>query len=197
MSYYATNPKRLPLIGHISLGIRDMSISKPFYEAVFKPFGIGCVWDDGRGGCTGWGPVDDDEDEDEDGVKGEGEWEWVNLFKISGSSPHPIPLPLPFLSAADCLVILGLGEEKLGTAKGTHIAFNAPSRTAVDLFYKGALENGGRGDGSPGVRGEIHGDYYACFVWDPDGNRLEAVYQQAVGEEGDVKADEEAGEEKR
>ncbi|KDR76625.1 hypothetical protein GALMADRAFT_156110 [Galerina marginata CBS 339.88] len=61
--------------------------------------------------------------------------------------------------------------------KGTHLAFNAPTRGAVDKFYEAALEHGGKGDGKPGVRKEIHDNYYGCFVYDPFGHRLEAVYQ--------------------
>jgi len=62
--------------------------------------------------------------------------------------------------------------------RGTHLAFNAPSRAAVDAFYESALTHGGKGDGPPGLRKEIHSNYYCCFVYDPDSHRLEAVYQQ-------------------
>lgn len=57
---------------------------------------------------------------------------------------------------------------------GTHIAFTAKSVADVDSFYRAALENGGRGDGEPGTRYYDH--YYACFVLDPEGNKLEAVF---------------------
>ncbi|CAM6088948.1 unnamed protein product [Calypogeia fissa] len=63
---------------------------------------------------------------------------------------------------------------------GTHLCFNAPSREAVDAFYAAAIENGGRGDGAPGLRLEIHENYYTCFVYDPEGHRLEALYQWPV-----------------
>ncbi|EJD54593.1 glyoxalase/bleomycin resistance protein/dioxygenase superfamily protein 21 [Auricularia subglabra TFB-10046 SS5] len=65
-------------------------------------------------------------------------------------------------------------------AAGCHIAFNAPSRAAVDAFHAAALAHGGQDDGKPGMRPEYHDNYYACFVKDPDGYRLEAVYQQPV-----------------
>jgi catechol 2,3-dioxygenase-like lactoylglutathione lyase family enzyme len=57
---------------------------------------------------------------------------------------------------------------------GTMIAFNASSRAQVDAFYKAALANGGQDDGAPGLRpfGE---NFYACYVRDPDGNKLSAV----------------------
>jgi len=62
--------------------------------------------------------------------------------------------------------------------KGTHLAFNALNRKAVDEFYDAALKNGGRGDGDPGLRNEVNENYYCCFVFDPDGHRLEAVFQE-------------------
>ncbi|KAI0046798.1 glyoxalase/bleomycin resistance protein/dioxygenase superfamily protein 21 [Auriscalpium vulgare] len=65
---------------------------------------------------------------------------------------------------------------------GTHIGFNAPSRKAVDEFYRAALEHGKKDDGAPGLRKDYHDNDYACFVYDPDGHRLEAVYQQPLEE---------------
>jgi predicted lactoylglutathione lyase len=46
----------------------------------------------------------------------------------------------------------------------------------VDSFYKAALANGGKDNGSPGERPHYHPGYYAAFVLDPDGNNIEAVY---------------------
>lgn len=54
-----------------------------------------------------------------------------------------------------------------------HIAFVAPSKAAVDEFYRAALEAGGRDNGKPGPR-ESWVEYYAAFVLDPDGNNIEA-----------------------
>jgi catechol 2,3-dioxygenase-like lactoylglutathione lyase family enzyme len=62
-----------------------------------------------------------------------------------------------------------------GMANGTHVAFSAPDRTSVDAFHRAALAAGGRCDGPPGLRPEYHPRYYACFVRDPDGHKLEAV----------------------
>jgi len=58
---------------------------------------------------------------------------------------------------------------------GVHIAFRAETREAVDAFFLAALEQGGIEDGRPGLRTEYHPDYYAAFVRDPDGNKIEAV----------------------
>jgi catechol 2,3-dioxygenase-like lactoylglutathione lyase family enzyme len=56
-----------------------------------------------------------------------------------------------------------------------HVAFTAPTRAAVDAFYRAALSAGGRDNGAPGVRAHYHPDYYGAFVLDPDGNNVEAV----------------------
>lgn len=56
-----------------------------------------------------------------------------------------------------------------------HIAFSAPSREAVAAFFAGATDNGATDDGPPGIRENYDPGYYAAFVVDPDGNRLEAV----------------------
>ncbi len=56
-----------------------------------------------------------------------------------------------------------------------HWCFRAPSREAVDEFHRAGIKAGGRDDGSPGLRPDYHEGYYAAFLLDPDGNRIEAV----------------------
>jgi catechol 2,3-dioxygenase-like lactoylglutathione lyase family enzyme len=56
-----------------------------------------------------------------------------------------------------------------------HLAFQANSREVVDRFYKALLGAGGKDNGKPGER-PYHPGYYACFVIDPDGNNIEAVF---------------------
>ena len=56
-----------------------------------------------------------------------------------------------------------------------HIAFAASDRASVDAFHEEALAAGGRNNGGPGLRPEYHPSYYAAFVFDPDGNNIEAV----------------------
>src|ERR1700733_10233325 len=58
---------------------------------------------------------------------------------------------------------------------GVHICLRVPDSAAVDAFFAAALKFGGASDGAPGVRKEYHGNYYAAFIRDPDGNRIEAV----------------------
>ena len=60
---------------------------------------------------------------------------------------------------------------------GFHLAFEAPSRAAVDAFHAAALRLGGRDQGAPGARPHYSPSYYAAFVIDPDGHKLEAVHQ--------------------
>ena len=60
-------------------------------------------------------------------------------------------------------------------ADNRHWCFRAPSRPAVDAFHAAGLAAGGRCDGPPGLRAEYHPSYYAAFLLDPDGNRVEAV----------------------
>jgi catechol 2,3-dioxygenase-like lactoylglutathione lyase family enzyme len=63
---------------------------------------------------------------------------------------------------------------------GFHLAFAAPSREAVDTFHRAALASGGRDNGAPGLRPHYAPDYYAGFVFDPDGYRIEAVIHGAA-----------------
>jgi catechol 2,3-dioxygenase-like lactoylglutathione lyase family enzyme len=55
-----------------------------------------------------------------------------------------------------------------------HFCFTAPTRESVDIFHKCALTAGGRDNGKPGPRADYGNNYYAAFVIDPDGYRIEA-----------------------
>jgi catechol 2,3-dioxygenase-like lactoylglutathione lyase family enzyme len=59
-------------------------------------------------------------------------------------------------------------------ASGLHFCFAAPTRKSVDAFHKAALAAGGKDNGKPGLRADYGETYYAAFVIDPDGYRLEA-----------------------
>jgi catechol 2,3-dioxygenase-like lactoylglutathione lyase family enzyme len=58
---------------------------------------------------------------------------------------------------------------------GVHICLRAKSAADIDAFHTAALNAGGRSDGAPGLRPHERVRYYAAFVVDPDGNRIEAV----------------------
>ena len=60
---------------------------------------------------------------------------------------------------------------------GTMIALTAESRAAVDAFHAVAIANGGHDEGAPGLR-PYSPNFYACYVRDPDGNKLSAVCQK-------------------
>ena len=95
--------------------------------------------------------------------------------------------PLGFTLLSDGESSLGYGEKAvqlwLGAAKkpvkadmesGLHFCFVAPDRKAVDAFHAAALKAGGADNGKPGVRADYGPKYYAAFVIDPDGYRIEA-----------------------
>ena len=63
---------------------------------------------------------------------------------------------------------------------GRHWCFKAGNRAAVDAFWRAGLEAGGLDEGRPGLRPHYHADYYAAFLRDPDGNRVEAVCHLAT-----------------
>ena len=58
---------------------------------------------------------------------------------------------------------------------GNHVCLRAPAKEAVIRFYELASELGGRGDGAPGDRQATMTTYFAAFIRDPDGNKIEAV----------------------
>jgi catechol 2,3-dioxygenase-like lactoylglutathione lyase family enzyme len=60
------------------------------------------------------------------------------------------------------------------SGNGSMPAFVAPTRAAVDAFHEAALAHGGTDEGAPGLR-PYGASFYACYVRDPDGNKLSAV----------------------
>jgi len=97
--------------------------------------------------------------------------------------------PLGYIRVWTCKTAIGYGPRgaddtfsiKLGPGKATvpgegfHVAFAAPTREAVTAFYQRALEHGGKDNGGCGIHAEYGSDYFAAFVFDPDGYRIEAV----------------------
>ena len=66
-------------------------------------------------------------------------------------------------------------EATSGAQSGAHICFRARSTEMVDAFHAAALAAGGTSDGAPGLRPQHGEGYYAAFIRDTDGNRIEAV----------------------
>ena len=62
-----------------------------------------------------------------------------------------------------------------------HCCFRTASRNEVDAFFAAGLAAGGTSDGAPRIR-DYHPAYYAAFLLDPEGNKLEAVFHQSQGD---------------
>ena len=65
--------------------------------------------------------------------------------------------------------------DRVAEDSGAHVCLRALGAEAVDAFHAAALKGGGTSYGAPGLRPEYHQTYYAAFIRDPDGNRIEAV----------------------
>jgi catechol 2,3-dioxygenase-like lactoylglutathione lyase family enzyme len=77
-----------------------------------------------------------------------------------------------------CLHTVGSKPGRDRVTSGAHIAFCAKDSDSVMRWHDTALRNGGTDIGPPGVRPEYTGYYYAAFVLDPDGNNVEAVFNE-------------------
>jgi len=95
--------------------------------------------------------------------------------------------PLGYTRLSDGETSLGYGDKDVGlwigksgspvkadSDSGLHFCLVAQNREAVDAFYASALAAGGADNGKPGVRADYSPTYYAAFVIDPDGYRIEA-----------------------
>jgi catechol 2,3-dioxygenase-like lactoylglutathione lyase family enzyme len=70
---------------------------------------------------------------------------------------------------------LRAGMPQVAPESGCHICLRAKSTGEVDAFHASALNAGGSSDGAPGLRPHDRVRYYAAFIRDSDGNRVEAV----------------------
>src|SRR4051794_18655986 len=97
--------------------------------------------------------------------------------------------PLGFTRLSDGDTSLGYGDKSVALwilqverpvpadgESGLHFCFSAPDVRSVAAFHKAALASGGVDNGLPGHRPEYGADYYAAYVVDPDGYRLEAYH---------------------
>jgi catechol 2,3-dioxygenase-like lactoylglutathione lyase family enzyme len=125
------------MIGHVSIGVRDIAKAKAFYDAALKPIGYSCL----------------SSSETSLGYGKEHAAFWIL------ASPSPVP-PDP--------------------QSGLHFCFTAPARESVDAFHRAAIGHGGRNNGKPGLRADYDANYYAAFVIDPDGYRIEAHCDKAA-----------------
>jgi catechol 2,3-dioxygenase-like lactoylglutathione lyase family enzyme len=116
------------------------------------------------------------------------DYEHSKAFYLAALAPLGVSLLMEFGSAT-----AGFGEETEHGPKpyfwigsrgrplvtGAHIAFAADDRETVDAFYAAAIAAGGTDNGAPGPRPIYHPGYYGAFVFDPDGNNVEAVCHRA------------------
>ncbi|WP_455273423.1 VOC family protein [Rhizobium herbae] len=100
------------------------------------------------------------------------------------------PLGYERLSKTD--TVIGYGSDRISLwiaqvetpvpadrGSGLHFCFVAPNAAAVDAFHAAGVSNGGEDNGLPGLRPEYSQFYYAGFLVDPDGYRLEAFFKLA------------------
>ncbi|PWW74153.1 hypothetical protein C7212DRAFT_330731 [Tuber magnatum] len=66
-------------------------------------------------------------------------------------------------------------EDTRGVVTSLHLGIQAKDTATVDAFYEAAIAAGGVCNGPPGPRPQYTKNYYGAFVFDPDGNNLEAM----------------------
>lgn len=101
----------------------------------------------------------------------------LGLVRIGGNRRSALYGPEGFEGEAP-FAIIAFGDEARPPGPGFHMAFAAPDRDAVDRFHAAALAHGGVDEGPPGIRENYDPGYYAAFVRDLDGHRLEAVVHE-------------------
>jgi len=126
------------MLSHVSLGVRDLSASRSFYDAILQPLGYPRVAGTKRGEVA-YGPA------------GAGLF-W--LYEIAEADKLASP--------------------------GTHIAFRAPARDAVDEAARSARQLGSAFTREPGPHPDIAADYYGAVFFDPDGHKLEILVETAA-----------------
>jgi catechol 2,3-dioxygenase-like lactoylglutathione lyase family enzyme len=119
------------MLSHVSIGVKDLSRSRRFYDAALEPLGFKCLLQGSE--YLGYG----------------------------AATPELWVLAVTHLVPAD-------GQS------GLHFCFDAARRADVSEFHRAAIAAGGKDNGEPGIRKDYGDDYYAAFVIDPDGYRLEA-----------------------
>lgn len=133
----------MQLLDHVSIGVPDIRVARPFYDAIMAALGASKVYD--RATALGYGE------------------------RCSAND------------TASTFLAVYLDPGEISENK-RHWCFKAPSRSHVDAFFQAGLLAGGRSDGEPDLRSHYHSDYYAAFLVDPAGNRVEAVCHAAQPE---------------
>ncbi len=90
------------------------------------------------------------------------------LFEFAGAVAYGKRFPQLWIQSP-------LDGKRAAPANGSHVGFIAASKEDVQAFYDAAIAAGARDDGAPGPRPDYGEDYYGCFVFDPDGHKIEAA----------------------
>jgi catechol 2,3-dioxygenase-like lactoylglutathione lyase family enzyme len=72
-------------------------------------------------------------------------------------------------------------SETSNTDDARHWCFKASSQESVIRFHEEGIKNGGQSNGEPGIRMHYHENYFGAFLYDPSGNRVEAVFHGKSG----------------
>ncbi|MDP3334074.1 MAG: VOC family protein [Methylococcaceae bacterium] len=99
---------------------------------------------------------------------------WTDLRP--GEEEQAVGYGLP--GSGDNLAIKQVSQD-IPVIPGFHIAFAAKTRAAVQDFHAAAIATGGKDNGAPGLRPDYGDNYFAAFVLDPEGHRIEAVCKEA------------------
>lgn len=111
-----------------------------------------------------------------------GDYEKSKEFYIKTLAPlgYTLGMDLPEYKAAGFKDDKGIQDFWIGHHDqghgGVHVAFAAESKEMVDAFYKAGLDAGGTDNGGPGYRPQYSPGYYGAFIYDFDGNNVEAVW---------------------
>jgi catechol 2,3-dioxygenase-like lactoylglutathione lyase family enzyme len=175
-------------LGHISLGVSNYAASKAFYSAILSPLGLSLVYDSEAPAKGGTAPTEEPvptlDTTGTDSSTGSGD----NNDTSKATKKEKKIRTLGFGPDAEheLLNIFEFGDEASPPGAGFHLAFNAPTRDAVVEFHAMAIGFGGQDNGAPGVRRHYGKHYFAAFVVDPDGWRLEAVCKKEEDDDADV-----------
>lgn len=101
----------------------------------------------------------------------------LGYTRLGGNARSVVYGPEGFAGEAP-FAIIQHGVDARAPGSGFHLALVAGSRDAVDRFHAAAIALGGIDEGPPGIRENYDPGYYAAFVRDPDGHRLEAVVHE-------------------
>jgi catechol 2,3-dioxygenase-like lactoylglutathione lyase family enzyme len=118
----------------------------------------------------------------------------VHDITITKSFYDAVLTPLGYYCLSQSEGSLGYGNDRVmlwissvehpvlpDTGSGLHFCFIAPTPESVNAFHAAALGAGGVDNGAPGLRPDYGPDYYAAFVIDPNGYRIEAYCSQPAG----------------